>query len=129
VPIPFSLNGSYHDPDFPDDLKSSWALTIKGSEDILVFGMLPSLQAVLKANVLGGGGFYSFFYNYAQDRLKDSSCQAHIVNVDSSSRNIYLYSISTVGITHMISVDGKAVMKHSENRNGFAATVTGWVSD
>ncbi|KAK7449661.1 hypothetical protein VKT23_013135 [Stygiomarasmius scandens] len=113
VPIPFLLNESYHDPDFPEDLKSSWALTIKGSEDILILG----------------GGFYSFFYNYTQDRLKDSSCQAHIVNVDSSSRNISLYSISTVGVTHMISVDGKAVMEHSENRNGFAATVTSWVSD
>ncbi|THV07944.1 glycoside hydrolase family 55 protein [Dendrothele bispora CBS 962.96] len=112
IPIPFNLNPTYHDPTFPEDLESSWALVIKQSEGIVVFG----------------GGFYSFFHDYSQECLKDSSCQTHVVDVGSSSRNVYLYSISTVGVTHMVSVDGKGVMKHSENRNGFAATVTSWLS-
>ncbi|KAF5373036.1 hypothetical protein D9758_001646 [Tetrapyrgos nigripes] len=112
VPKPFSLSKIYHDPEFPEDLKSSWALAIKSSEDILVFG----------------GGFYSFFYNYEQDRLKDKLCQTQIVNVDSTSRDIQLYSISTVGVPSIVSVDGRPVVKESDNHNGFASTATVWTS-
>ncbi|EKM55463.1 glycoside hydrolase family 55 protein [Phanerochaete carnosa HHB-10118-sp] len=108
LPTPFSVNASLGDPDFPNQ-QSSWALVVQNSKNILVFG----------------AGLYSFFQNFGQACLNSSSCQEQILNVDSTS-TIWVYSLSTVGVTHQLSVGNQAVIPQSQNVNGFQSTVTAW---
>ncbi|KAG6888038.1 hypothetical protein C0995_010954 [Termitomyces sp. Mi166 len=126
APAPFSLNRAWKDPSFPGDLLSAWALHVVSSTNIIVFG----------------AGLYSFFsvsylfdldththrhlgQNYKQDCLSTYTCQSQIVNIDAGS-DVAVYSLSTVGTTYQVSVDGRGVVGQSGNRNGFASTVTAW---
>ncbi|KIK63573.1 glycoside hydrolase family 55 protein [Collybiopsis luxurians FD-317 M1] len=112
VPYPFTINSTYADPTFPEDLNSSWALSVEKSEGIVVFG----------------AGFYSFFSNYVQDCSNtDGVCQTQIVDIDDGSA-VQLYSVSTVGVQYPISVDQKGIARQEDNHNGFAETVTVWTS-
>ncbi|CAK5279353.1 unnamed protein product [Mycena citricolor] len=108
VPGPFTLNSAFHDPSF-SGTTSAWALSVTGSSNILVFG----------------AGFYSFYNSYSQTCLTPSNCQNQVVNIDSAS-SVNIYSLSTVGSTLQLSVNGAGVINHAANLNGFAATVTSW---
>jgi hypothetical protein len=68
-----------------------------------------------------------FYQNYGQTCLSSTSCQQQIVDVDSAS-SVHIYSLSTVGTTFQISVNGAGVVPASSNLNGFAETVTLWSS-
>lgn len=107
-PAPFSVNTAIGDPNLGNQ-PSAWALVVQNSKNILVFG----------------AGLYSFFQNYGQACLDSSSCQDQILNIDSGS-TISVYSLSTVGVTHQLSVGGQAVIPQSQNANGFQSTVTAW---
>jgi hypothetical protein len=89
-----------------------------------------------------GAGLYSFFkvilffsnkesglifcyQSYSEDCNKGGTCQSQIVNIDTES-TIHIYSLSTVGVTFQISVEGKGIMNQAANENGFASTVTSW---
>ena len=100
----------FSDPDFADcktdACKKAWGLRIVGSRDVLVYG----------------AGLYSFFDNYGQSCLKGENCQENMVDVQCSS-DVYLYGLSTKAARDMVSVDGKGLVKDTENRNGFCATV------
>ncbi|KAI0748312.1 exo-beta-1,3-glucanase [Daedaleopsis nitida] len=109
VPAPFSIDSSIHDPSFPSDLTSGWAVSITGSSDIIIFG----------------AGLYSFFTNYAQDCLDTSSCQTQIFNIDDTS-SVSVYSLSTVGVTSQLSISGKGIIPASVSPDGFAFTATSW---
>ncbi|KAH0580279.1 hypothetical protein H2248_001793 [Termitomyces sp. 'cryptogamus'] len=109
VPAPFSINARWKDPSFSSGLSSAWGLHVSSSTDIIIFG----------------AGLYSFFNNYDQGCLQTYTCQSQIMNIDSGS-DVAVYSLSTVGTTFQVSVDGKGVVRQSENRNGFASTVTAW---
>ncbi|KAG9040381.1 hypothetical protein FS837_000724 [Tulasnella sp. UAMH 9824] len=63
-----------------------------------------------------------------QDCLNNWTCQTSIVRVNSNSTNAYIYGLSTVGTTYMLNIDGTGIIKQSDNRNGFALTVTTWTS-
>ncbi|KAF9767224.1 hypothetical protein IL306_000235 [Fusarium sp. DS 682] len=110
VPAPFKIESSYHDPSFPDDLKSGWALRIKDSSNILIYG----------------AGLYSFFDKWTSDArvtiAEGSDCQARITSIETSSK-ITFYSLNTVGTTDMITQDGRGIAKFSDNKNAFASTV------
>ncbi|KAL1729213.1 glycoside hydrolase family 55 protein [Schizophyllum commune] len=111
VPEPFSLNDDLKDPSFPDGMTSAWALNIANSEDILVFG----------------AGLYSFFIDYTQECLDTFDCQPQITNIDTaSSKNVFIFQLSTVSTENQLSVGGKPVVKQADNRNGFASTVSVW---
>ncbi|KAG5640730.1 hypothetical protein DXG03_007417 [Asterophora parasitica] len=109
APGPVGVQAAWKDPSFPGGLTSSWGLTVTSSTDIIVFG----------------AGLYSFFSNYSQDCLKTYNCQSQILNVDSSS-SVSIFSLSTVGTTKMLSVNGQGIIDQSQNRNGFASTATVW---
>ncbi|KAL0947430.1 hypothetical protein HGRIS_014977 [Hohenbuehelia grisea] len=108
APTPFTINSKYGDPDL-STTPSAWALWVKQSQNITVFG----------------AGLYSFFYNYQQNCIATRTCQKHIVNIDSAS-TIRIYSLSTVGTTYMLSVNQKGIIDQTNNQNGFAQTATFW---
>ncbi|KAF9532307.1 exo-beta-1,3-glucanase [Crepidotus variabilis] len=108
-PAPFSINSAFNDPAIPSNLKSSWAVSISKSTDIIVFG----------------AGLYSFFSNYNQDCITGSTCQSQIFNVDTTS-SVTVYSLSTLGVTYQFSVGGAGVVNQSNNVDGYASTLTAW---
>ncbi|KAJ7349193.1 exo-beta-1,3-glucanase [Mycena albidolilacea] len=109
LPYPFSITSKYGDPEFPSDITMAWALVVRSSREIVVFG----------ANL------YSFYSNYSQDCLATRNCQNQILNVSGDS-SVYIYSLATVASTFQVSVDGAGVVDQKDNNNGFASTVTVW---
>ncbi|KAF5373032.1 hypothetical protein D9758_001642 [Tetrapyrgos nigripes] len=108
APAPFFVNFAFHDPiTFVGG--SGWGLRVATSTDIIVFG----------------AGLYSFFHNYNQTCLDSFNCQSQIMTVDSSS-SLHIYSLSTVATTFQLSVNQNGVINQSDNRDGFASTVTAW---
>ncbi|KAG9105436.1 hypothetical protein FRC07_009285, partial [Ceratobasidium sp. 392] len=110
-PSPFSINSAYADPSFTNG-NAAWALNVKSSKNVFVYG----------------AGLYSFFQNYGQDCLSSYTCQNSIATVSSDSTDVYVYSLSTVGTTNMINVGSAGIANQSQNRNGFASTMTIWSS-
>ncbi|KAG9124261.1 hypothetical protein FRC07_012219 [Ceratobasidium sp. 392] len=110
-PSPFSINSAYADPSFTNG-NAAWALNVKSSKNVFVYG----------------AGLYSFFQNYGQDCLSSYTCQNSIATVSSDSSDVYVYSLSTVGTTNMMNVGSAGVANQSQNRNGFASTLTIWSS-
>jgi len=110
-PAPFKSSKKYNDPTFSSDINAAWGLHVQKSTDITIFG----------------AGLYSFFQNYTQTCLATTNCQSQIVNIDCDS-SIHIYSLSTVGTTYQLSVDGKGVIKASDNPDGFQETATVWTS-
>ncbi|PCH36899.1 glycoside hydrolase family 55 protein [Wolfiporia cocos MD-104 SS10] len=108
-PAPSTLEARWHDPTFPAGQLSAWAINVQSSSNILIFG----------------AGLYSFFYNYAQDCLKDSTCQNQVLNIDTES-SISVYSLATVGVTHMLSVNQRGIVLSNTNKNGFQSTMSVW---
>ncbi|PPQ70366.1 hypothetical protein CVT24_013141 [Panaeolus cyanescens] len=109
-PSPFSINTSFNDPTPFSGSPSAWALNIKNSKSITIFG----------------AGLYSFFINYGQDCINSRNCQAQIANIDTASTGINIYSLSTVATTFQLSVNSAGVINQANNLNGFASTVTSW---
>ena len=60
-----------------------------------------------------------------RDAFHDNKYQLFNIHGD-SVREVSVFSLSTVGVTWMLSVDGKGVIASSANPNGFAFTVTSW---
>ncbi|KAJ7197151.1 exo-beta-1,3-glucanase, partial [Mycena pura] len=108
-PAPFSVNSAFNDPTNWSGINAAWGLRVTTSTDIIVFG----------------AGHYSFFMNFGQACLTPATCQAQIVDFDSTS-SVHLFSLSTVGTTFQVSVNQAGVINQSANPNGFAATVTSW---
>ncbi|KAJ6500510.1 exo-beta-1,3-glucanase [Mycena sanguinolenta] len=109
LPYPFNKMSEYGDPDFPPDITMAWALIVRSSTEIVVFG----------------AGLYSFFSDYSQACLDTRNCQNQIVNISGDS-SVYIYSLATVSSTFQISVDGKGVVNQMDNISGFTSTVTVW---
>ncbi|EUC54837.1 Exo-beta-1,3-glucanase, partial [Rhizoctonia solani AG-3 Rhs1AP] len=110
-PSPFTINSAYFDPSFTNG-NAAWALRVQSSSNIFVYG----------------AGLYSFFQNYVQTCLTSYTCQNSIATISSDSSDVYIYSLSTVGTTNMLNVGSTAIVKQSDNRNGFQSTATIWSS-
>ncbi|KAI6105107.1 glycoside hydrolase family 55 protein [Pisolithus croceorrhizus] len=109
APAPYSSTSAYNDPSFSSSINMAWGMWVQNSYSIILFG----------------GGFYSFFQNYAQSCLNTWSCQSQIFNIDSSS-TITVYSLSTVGVTYQLSVSQTGVVNEGSNQDGFQETLTVW---
>ncbi|KAH9476293.1 putative glucan endo-1,3-beta-glucosidase [Psilocybe cubensis] len=112
-PTPFSISLAMKDPAPYNPNPSAWAVSITNSHNILIFG----------------AGLYSFFSSYSQNCINTRNCQAQLVNIDTASTGIDIYSLSTVATTYQVSVNGVGVINQSQNVNGFASTVTSWNRD
>ncbi|KAJ7273181.1 hypothetical protein C8J57DRAFT_1317054 [Mycena rebaudengoi] len=111
IPAPFKTMTNYGDPHFPPGISMAWAVIVKSSSDILVFG----------------AGLYSFYNNYSQACLATRNCQGHILNIIDSAVDIF--SLVTIGSQFQVSVNGRGVVDQKDNMNGFASTVTVWRSE
>ncbi|KAJ7929217.1 exo-beta-1,3-glucanase [Mycena leptocephala] len=109
LPYPFKITSKYGDPEFPPDITMAWALIVRSSSDIFIFG----------------AGLYSFYSNYSQACLETRNCQNQILNICDDSK-VYIYSLATVASAFQISVNGSGVVNQKDNNNGFASTVTVW---
>ncbi|KND92912.1 Glucan 1,3-beta-glucosidase [Tolypocladium ophioglossoides CBS 100239] len=111
---PFTTNAKYADPDFSkcsgDTCARTWGLRVTDSKDILVYG----------------GGLYSFFNNYAQQCVAANNCQDNVIAIDNSS--VKLFAISTKASVAMVTVNGQAAAKDSDNRNNFCAAIAAFSS-
>jgi hypothetical protein len=112
--VPFAANPSLKDPDFNQicsggtaNCKRTMGLIVENSSDIFVYG----------------AGLYSFFDNYAQQCVDANNCQQHMVTVDSASKGVHLYGLSTKASVNMVTLNGQGVAIDSENRNNFCATL------
>ncbi|KAJ3557789.1 hypothetical protein NM688_g1277 [Phlebia brevispora] len=108
TPSPFSINSAYSDPSTSGQ-QSAWALAVQNSQNIIVFG----------------AGLYSFFQNFGQACLDSNTCQDQIANIDNES-TVWVYSLSTVGVNHQLTIGGTAIIPQSQNPNGLQSTVTAW---
>ncbi|KAJ1306408.1 hypothetical protein OPQ81_007413 [Rhizoctonia solani] len=111
-PAPFSLSKTYHDPELTAG-PAAWSVVISDSSKIYIYG----------------AGLYNFFQHYSQDCLANYTCQSQIINVDKKSEDIVIFSLATVGLTNMLSVDSTPVINQNDNRNGFQSNVAGWASE
>ena len=67
--------------------------------------------------------------NYEQTCIKTVDCQSQLMTIDEESSNFNIYSLSTVGTTYQVSMNGVGIVDQSDNTNGFAQTVTHWNPD
>ncbi|KAH9476326.1 putative glucan endo-1,3-beta-glucosidase [Psilocybe cubensis] len=109
-PSPFTINRTMKDPTPYSGNPSAWAVSITQSRNILIFG----------------AGLYSFFDNYSQACIDSRNCQSQLLNIDTASTNINIYSLSTVATMFQVSVNGAGIVNQAGNVNGFASTVTSW---
>ncbi|ESZ92473.1 glycoside hydrolase family 55 protein [Sclerotinia borealis F-4128] len=111
---PFPALTEWNDPDFTSICGNStggncaegWGLRIIDSECVYVYG----------------AGMYSFFSNYntsCSDQGNGEACQARIFSLEGNNSNIGIYNLNTVGVTNMITVDGKDIAKYEDNVAGF----------
>ncbi|KAF8439368.1 glycoside hydrolase family 55 protein [Boletus edulis BED1] len=109
APAPYESSSTYHDPTFSDSVDMAWAMNVRSSSNIILFG----------------AGFYTFYQHYGQTCLTDNSCQTHVFNIDSAS-SVTVYSVSTVGSTYQLSVGQNGVVGQTDNQDGFQSTFTAW---
>ena len=113
APLPFVLNTGLTDPNFDiscsgqtGNCRNAWGLRVVGSSNILVYG----------------AGLYSFFDNYSttcSNNPGPENCQNNIISLEGTNNNINIYTLSTVGTSNMITINGQAVAKEGDNNNGF----------
>jgi hypothetical protein len=56
------------------------------------------------------------------------NCQKSLVHVDDDSAAIFIYSLSTIGATTMLTVGSTDVINHGDNVDGLQSTVSKWAA-
>ncbi|KAF3932783.1 hypothetical protein ABW19_dt0207364 [Dactylella cylindrospora] len=114
VYVPYEVNSAFQDPvyDCPNKAQGSTCakaigLRIKDSTDVFVYG----------------AGLYSFFENYTQECLENSTCQDDMVSVEGSVQNFFMYNLNTVGVSNLVKVNEQKLVPQPENENAFASTI------
>ena len=111
---PYPTNATLNDPTYSNCLAGNCdalGLRILNSHDIIIYG----------------AGLYSFFNSYSttcSNYGNPEDCQSQIFSVEgSSTANLRVYSLSTVGTTNMIVRDGTSLAKYSDNINVYPDTI------
>ncbi|KAF7322587.1 hypothetical protein HMN09_00037200 [Mycena chlorophos] len=113
-PNPHTANPAYGDPVIPPALSNQALATIVRSSSNLFFF---------------GATYYSFYNDYDQTCDNTRDCQVQIVEIDSASSSIEVFSLATVASTYQIAVDWEGVVDQQDNNGtGFASTVSRWSS-
>jgi len=107
---PFTPQASWGDPLYANctvpNCYKTWALRLVNSSEIYIYG----------------AGFYSFFENWSTGCLDGQDCSRQGVDVLDSS-DIYIWVLTTVGTSYMVSYDGYSVVPESPNSAGFTQTI------
>ncbi|KAJ3507336.1 hypothetical protein NLJ89_g6366 [Agrocybe chaxingu] len=94
APTPFSIDARYHDPAPYPGNASSWALAVKNSNHILIFG----------------AGLYSFFINYSQDCQSVRNCRTWIRGGSASEHEGTVASSTVVGDSFTVNFTGTSIV-------------------
>ncbi|QSZ32267.1 hypothetical protein DSL72_001841 [Monilinia vaccinii-corymbosi] len=111
---PFPALAEWNDPDFVTTCGNStggncangWGLRIIDSESVNIYG----------------AGLYSFFNNYntsCSNEGNDENCQARIFSLEGDNANIGVYNLNTVGVTSLVTINGKDLANYADNLAGF----------
>lgn len=71
-------------------------------------------------------GLYSFFNNYSttcSNQNGPEDCQGDTFSIEGRVDDLTVYTLSTIGTTDMVTLDGMAVAKYSDNVATFADTI------
>ena len=68
--------------------------------------------------IVFGAGLWSFFQNFGQTCLNTQNCQGQILSIDNES-TIWVYSLSTLGVSMQLSILDTGVIPQSQNVNGY----------
>ena len=102
---PFPPQAKYDDPTFveckDESCKKSWGLRIEDSSDVFIYG----------------AGMYSFFENWDQTCVLTNSCQTNMFSIDKCSSDVYVFTLSTLGSTNMVTTDGVGQVPRLSNAN------------
>ncbi|KAL3417572.1 glucan 1,3-beta-glucosidase [Phlyctema vagabunda] len=117
APTPFTVNTALNDPNFATscagksgNCANAWGLRILNSQSIMVYG----------------AGLYSFFNNYSTTCSNGGgpeNCQNNILSLEGTLSNINIYTLSTVGTTNMITLNGATVAVYADNVNVYPDTI------
>ncbi|KAA8569809.1 hypothetical protein EYC84_002152 [Monilinia fructicola] len=121
---PFPALSKWNDPDFVTTCGNStegncaegWGLRIIDSECVFVYG----------------AGMYSFFSNYntsCSAQGNGEACQARIFSLEGNNNNIGVYNLNTVGVTSLITIDGRDIANYTDNIAGFVDHIALFKSD
>lgn len=116
APAPFTAGLFPNDPTFANctlgnpSCALSWAVRIVDSSIIYLLGT----------------GLYSWFEDYSQTCLNNEACQRSIFGIE-QSYDIWIYNLVTKGATEMISPENGIPTDSLPNRNGFTASILGWL--
>lgn len=117
-PKPNAANGPY--PRNPALKDPDYSSCLGGNCDALALRILNS-----KNTTIYGAGLYSFFNHYnttCSDSGGSEDCQSEIFSVEGNS-GLSVYTLSTIGTTHMIVRKGKSLARYSDNLATFAQTI------
>ena len=87
----------------------AWAVHVANSQDILIYG----------------AGTYSFFEFWNATCSGSNSCQTQIFDIQSGS-GVYVYSLATVGVRYMLSVNEQGLIESLYNGDGYAPCISAW---
>ncbi|KAL0934896.1 LysM domain-containing protein [Colletotrichum truncatum] len=102
APAPFegAVGRFAGDPDYScagddfDGCDSSWALIMRGCQNIFI----------------AGAGIYSWFDTYTQDCIGKHACQKALVLLDNNRANNRIQHLITIGAKYSVIIDGKGIL-------------------
>jgi glucan 1,3-beta-glucosidase len=110
---PYPRNSALNDPDF--------STCLPGNCDALGLRVSNS-----NAVTIYGAGLYSFFNHYSTTCSNGGgpeNCQSEIFRVDGTTSALRVYTLSTIGTTNMITINGQSRALYSDNVNVFPDTI------
>ncbi|KAH8703204.1 putative exo-beta-1,3-glucanase [Talaromyces proteolyticus] len=102
---PYAYNSSINDPNYSTCLSGNCdavGLRVSNSNSIHIYG----------------AGLYSFFNKYSttcSNSGGSENCQSEIFRVDGSTTGLRVYTLNTVGVTNMITVNSSSEALYSDN--------------
>ncbi|OJJ49111.1 hypothetical protein ASPZODRAFT_13848 [Penicilliopsis zonata CBS 506.65] len=113
---PYPTNTTLNDPDY-----STICSSTSGNCDALGLRILDSDTVFIY-----GAGLYSFFDSYSTTCSDDpgpEDCQSNIFSVEGTTSDLWVYTLSTVGTTNMVTVNGSALAPYRDNIATYADTI------
>jgi glucan 1,3-beta-glucosidase len=115
--LPFPPVSSLNDPNFATSCSGvsgncamAWGLRILNSQNILTYG----------------AGLYSFYNNYnttCSNAGNGETCQARILDLETTVNNVWVYNLNTIGATSMVNENGASLASYAPNVNVFPDTI------
>ncbi|CAF0855233.1 unnamed protein product [Didymodactylos carnosus] len=122
APVPFTPLAAWSDPVFDacptggTNCAKGWGVDIINATNMYIYN----------------AGLYSFFQNWSTSCIGTGDnryCQDAIFRVRGNSQKLYLWNLETVGVEHMVEVDGNVKVKSKDNLGVFPDGILGYYID